>query len=84
MQTAVRNSTLLLLHLLDAAIDQPLLHLEIGDAVAQQPADAIILLEQDDAVSGPRQLLRTGKPAGPEPTTATRLPVLRSGGCGTT
>ena len=33
------------LHLLDAPVDQPLLHLEVGDAVAQQAADAVVLLE---------------------------------------
>ena len=32
-------------HLLDAAIDQMLLHLEIGNAVAQQATDAIVLLK---------------------------------------
>ena len=50
------------LHLLDAAVDQVLLHLEIGDAVAQQPADAIVLLEHDDGVAGARELLRAGEP----------------------
>ena len=69
-------------HLFHAAIDGPLLHLEIGDAVAKQAADAIPLLEQRDIVSGARQLLRGGQPAGPEPITATRLPVLISGGSG--
>ena len=36
------------------------LHLEVGDAVAQQPADAVGLLEQRDGVPGARQLLRAG------------------------
>ncbi len=45
-------------HLLDAPVDVMLLHLEIGNAVAQQPADAVVLLEQDDVVSGARKLLR--------------------------
>src|SRR5580700_5143495 len=44
-------------HLLDPAIDQVLLHLEIGDAVAQQPADAVGLLEQGHRMAGARQLL---------------------------
>src|SRR5690349_18008475 len=47
-------------HLLHAAVDQILLHLEVGDAVAQQPADAIRLLEQRHRVAGTRQLLCTG------------------------
>ena len=33
------------LHLLDAAIDEMLFHLEVGNAIAQQSADAIIFLE---------------------------------------
>ena len=32
-------------HLIDPAVDQPFFHLEIGDAVAQQAADAVVLLE---------------------------------------
>ena len=32
-------------HLLHAAVDEVLLHLEVGDAVAQQPADAVGALE---------------------------------------
>src|ERR1039457_1777119 len=51
-------------HLLQAAIDEVLLHLEVGDAVAQQPADAVVLLEDRDAVAGARQLLRGGEAGG--------------------
>ena len=50
------------LHLLDAPVDQRLLHLEIGDAVAQQSADAVVLLEHRDVVAGARELLRAGEP----------------------
>ena len=32
-------------HLLDARVDDALLHLEVGDAVAQQAADAVVALE---------------------------------------
>ena len=46
------------LHLLDAAVDVGLLHLEVGDAIAQQAADAVVLFKQCDAVAGARQLLR--------------------------
>ena len=38
-----------------------LLHLELGDAVAQQPADAVGPLEHDDVVPGARELLRGGQ-----------------------
>ena len=66
------------LHLRDAAVEVALLHLELGDAVAQQPADAVGALEHGHVVTGARELLR-GREArpGPLPTTATRLPVLR-------
>ena len=50
-----------LLHLPDAPVDQALLHLEVGNAVAQQPADAVGLLEHGRRVPGPRQLLRAGE-----------------------
>ena len=49
------------LHLLDAAVDVRLLHLEVGDAVAQQAADAVVLLEHRHRVAGARQLLRRGQ-----------------------
>ena len=51
-------------HLLDAAVDEVLLHLEIRDAVAQQAADAVVLLEDRDVVAGARQLLRGGQARG--------------------
>ena len=36
------------LHLLEAPLEVALLHLELGDAVAQQSADAVGALEHDD------------------------------------
>ncbi len=57
-----------------------LLHLEIGDAVAQQSADPIVPFVDGDGVTGPGELLGGGEPAGPEPTTATVFPVRLSGG----
>ena len=45
-----------------AAIDVMLLHLEIGNAVAQQPAGFGVLLEHMHIVPGARELLRAGKP----------------------
>ena len=54
---------------------EPLLHLELGDAVAQQPADAIGALEHRDECPARFSCSAAASPAGPEPTTATRLPV---------
>jgi hypothetical protein len=48
-------------HLLQAPVDEVLLHFEIGDAVAQQAADAVVLFEHGDGVAGARQLLRGGQ-----------------------
>ena len=66
-------------HLRHAAVDDVLLHLEIGNAVAQQAAGLGEFLEQMHVVAGARELLRAGQPAGPEPTTAIFLPVLVRG-----
>src|SRR5207253_408335 len=51
-------------HLPHAPVDQALFHFEIRNAVTQQATDAIVLLEQSDAVTSARQLLRTGKTRG--------------------
>ena len=53
------------LHLGEAPIDVALLHLELGDAVAQQAADAIGPLEHDHLVAGAGELLGGGEPGGP-------------------
>src|SRR6202171_4774430 len=50
------------LHLRDAAIDVVLLHLEVGNAVAQQAASLGQLLEDMDIVAGPRELLGACEP----------------------
>ena len=47
--------------LLDAAVHQMLLELEVGNAVAQQAPDAVGLFENGDLVSGAAQLLRGSK-----------------------
>ena len=52
-------------HLREAAVEVALLHLELGDAVAQQAADAVGALEHHDVVAGARELLRGGEPGGP-------------------
>src|SRR5690606_29590850 len=44
-------------HLLDATCDQRLLQLEVGNAVGEQAADAIIAFEHRDGVSGASELL---------------------------
>ena len=41
-----------------------LLHLELGDPVAEQPADAVGPLEHHDVVTGARELLRRGQTGG--------------------
>src|SRR3546814_9148060 len=47
-------------HLFHAAVDLPLLELEIRDAVAHQPADAVLTVEQGDVMAGAGELLRAG------------------------
>ncbi len=47
-------------HLRDAQVDDPLLHLEVGDAVAQQAAGLGEFLEHVHVVAGARELLRAG------------------------
>src|SRR5258706_12033 len=49
-------------HLIDPAVDQPLLHLEIGNAVTQQAADPVVFFEHRDIVPGPRELLGASEP----------------------
>jgi len=48
-------------HLLHPLIDMDLLHLEVGDAIAQQAAHTVGLLEDGDGVTGARQLLGAGE-----------------------
>ncbi len=49
-------------HLLDARVDDSLLHLEVGDPVAKEASDAIVALEQRDVVPGARELLGGREP----------------------
>ncbi len=72
------------LHLPHPAVDVALLHLEVGNAVAQQAAGLRLALEDVDVVADPGELLGGGEAAGPEPMIATCLPVFASGGSGTT
>jgi hypothetical protein len=71
-------------HLRHAPVDEVLLHLEVGNAVAEQSADAIAFSKSTTSCPARASCCAHAIPAGPEPTTATRLPVLRSGSCGTT
>ena len=48
-------------HLVDAAVDDVLFQLEVGNAVAQQAADAVGLFIDGDRVAGAAQLLRGGQ-----------------------
>ena len=52
------------LHLAQAAVEDRLLHLELGDAVAEQAADAVGALEHHDLVACTRQLLRCREASG--------------------
>ena len=61
------------LHLREAGIQMTLLHLEIGDAVPQQSADAIVFLEDCDRVPDAGQLLRCSKAGGPRTNDRNRL-----------
>src|SRR6185437_4669993 len=51
-------------HLLHAAVDDLLFHLEVGNAVTKQPAGLGVLLVDVHLVPGARELLRAGKPRG--------------------
>ncbi len=55
--TPVRNVQALGHQLLDAAVDVGLVQLEVGNAVAQQATDLVVLLEHGHVVAGARQLL---------------------------
>src|SRR5215211_1198189 len=52
----------LLFHDGDAAVDDPLFDLVVGDAVPEEATDPIVLLEDDGRVSGPVELLRSREP----------------------
>src|SRR5690606_37812378 len=49
------------LQLRESLLEPPLLHLEVGDAVAQQTADPVVALVDRDGVPGAGQLLRGGE-----------------------
>ena len=51
-------------HLVNAPIDEAFFHLEVGNAIAQQTTDAIVLLEHHHRMTGTRQLLCGGQTGG--------------------
>jgi NAD(P)H-dependent glutamate synthase small subunit len=53
------------LHQLEPPVEDALLHLELGDAVAQQATDAIRAFEHRHRMPGPGQLLRGGQAGRP-------------------
>src|SRR5262249_20289773 len=52
------------LHLLEATIETVLFHLEVGDAIAQEAADAVAALVNRDLMTGAAQLLGAGQARG--------------------
>ena len=63
-------------HLLQPAVEEPLLHLELGDPVAEQAAGLVVALVDGDGVAGPGELLGGGQAGGPR--TDHRHPPARS------
>src|SRR2546426_7907132 len=53
------------LHLTETPVEGALLHLELGDPIAQEPADPVIPFEHGDPVPGSAELLGGGKPRRP-------------------
>src|SRR6266508_389855 len=53
------------LHLIEAPVEDALLHLELGDPVAQEPADPVLPLEDGHPVAGAVELLGRGEPRRP-------------------
>ncbi len=60
-------------HLFDPAVDQSFVHLEVGDAVAQQPADAVALFEHRHRVPGAGELLGASEARRPRADNGNRL-----------
>ncbi len=79
---AVVEGNALAFHLRHAAVDVVLLHLEVGNAVAQKAAGLGLALIDMHVMAGAASCWAAARPAGPEPITATRLPVRTSAGSG--
>ena len=66
-------------HLIDAPIDEVLFHLEVGDPVTEEPADAVVALEDGDVVTLARELLRGREPRRTRPDDRDSLARLHAG-----
>ena len=64
-------------HLLDAPLDDVFLHLEVGDAVAEQAAGLGVLLVDMHVVAGAGELLGRGEAGGPGADDGDALAGLR-------
>ena len=62
--TPNRNSTPSATQLVDAALDEALLDLELRHAEADEPAGRLVALVDDDVLTGARELLRAREPGG--------------------
>ena len=69
-------------HLGEAPLEMVLLHLELGDPVAQQPTDAVGALEHDDVVAGAGELLGGGETGRPRADDGDPLTGLHAGHLG--
>ena len=69
-------------HLVQPPVEVLLLHLELGDAVAQQAADLVGALVDRDRVAGAGQLLGGGQAGRAGADDRDGLPESHSGGCG--
>ena len=67
-ETPAHELRALRLHLVQPPVEEALLHLELGDAVAQQAARLVVALVDGHRVAGPGELLGRGQPgrAGPD------------------
>src|SRR5207249_10907435 len=72
----------LLLHDREAPLQDALLHLELGDAVAEEPADPVGALEDRDHVPRAVQLLGGGEARGPGADDRDLLPGAHGGRLG--
>ena len=70
--------------LLDTAVKQTLLKLEVRDAVTHQTTDGVVLLVDDDGVAGAGELLCGGEAGRARADAATVWSVRRCGGSGLT
>ena len=68
------------LHLAQTPLEHALLHLELRDAVAEEPAHAVRALVDGDGVPGASELLGAGEPGGPGADHRDGLPGAYLGG----